>query len=104
MERLGYKVITETDSLRALEIFSAAPDQFDLIITDYAMPNLTGMDFAWGIRRIRPDMPIMLCTGFGESITRDTVKELGLELLMKPYGIKQISEAVRKILDAGKGR
>jgi PAS domain S-box-containing protein len=101
--RFGYKVTAETDSLRALEVFSARPDEFDLVITDYTMPNLTGMEFAKKVRRIRPSMPIILCTGFSEKITPDCVKELGIELLMKPYGLRQISEVVRRILDAGKG-
>jgi len=103
LERLGYKVRTETDSLRALEVFSAAPDEFDLIITDYTMPNLTGIDFANEVRRIRPDMPVMLCTGFSDKINPHSLKELGVELLMKPYALRQISEAVRKVLDARKG-
>ena len=103
LEHLGYKVTAEIDSLRAIEVFSAGPDDFDLIITDHTMPNLTGMDLAKEVRRIRPDMPIILCTGFSEKITPDSVKELGIELLMKPYGLRQISEAVRKILDTRKG-
>jgi PAS domain S-box-containing protein len=103
LEELGYKVTTETDSLRALEVFSARPNEFDLIITDYTMPNLTGLDLAKKIRRLRPDIPILLCTGFSEKITPNSVKELGIGLLMKPYGMGQISEAVRKILDAQKG-
>ena len=96
LKRLGYKVTTETDSLRALEVFSAGPDEFDLIITDYAMPNLTGIALAREIRRIRPDMPILLCTGYSEKITSDSVRELGIELLLKPYRLRQISEVVRK--------
>jgi PAS domain S-box-containing protein len=103
LERLGYKVTAETDSLRALEVFSTKSDEFDLIITDYTMPNLSGLDFAGEVLRIRPNMPIMLCTGFSEKITPDSVKELGVELLMKPYSLRQISEAVRKILDSRKG-
>ena len=66
----------ETDSLRAIEVFSARPDKFDLIITDYTMPNLTGMDLLEEVRRIRPDIPIILCTGFSERITPDSAKEL----------------------------
>ncbi len=72
-------------------------------MTDYTMPKLTGLDLAREVLRIRPDMPIMLCTGFSEKITTDSVKGLGMGLLMKPYGMSQISEAVRKILDAQKG-
>ncbi len=100
LERLGYKVTSQTDSVKALEIFRSSPDKFDLVITDYTMPNLTGMDLAKEVRRVRPDMPIMLCTGFSEKITPDSVKELGLGFLMKPYGMRQMSEAIRKILDA----
>ena len=103
LERLGYKVTSQTDSVKALEIFRSNPDEFDLVMTDYTMPKLTGLDLAREVLRIRPDMPIMLCTGFSEKITTDSVKGLGMKLLMKPYGMSQISEAVRKILDAQKG-
>jgi PAS domain S-box-containing protein len=102
LERLGYKVTSQTDSVKALEVFRLSPDQFDLVITDYTMPNLTGIDFAKEVSRVRPDMPILLCTGFSEKITPDSVKEFGVVLLMKPYGMRQISEAIRKILDERK--
>ena len=103
LERLGYKVTGQTDSVTALEVFRSSPDEFDLVITDYTMPNLTGMDLAKEVRRIRPDIRIMLCTGFSEKITPDHMKELGVGLLMKPYGMRDISEAIRKTLDARKG-
>ncbi len=102
LERLGYKVTSQTDSASALEIFWSNPDEFDLLITDYTMPKLTGLDFAREARRIRPDMPILLCTGFSEKITSERMKELGMGLLMKPYGMREISEEVRKILDERK--
>ena len=103
LKRLGYKVTSRTDSVDALEVFHSNPDEFDLLITDYTMPKLTGVDFAREVRRIRPDMPILLCTGFSEKITHESAKELGVVLLMKPYGMRQISVEVRKILDARKG-
>ncbi len=103
LEHLGYNVTSQTDSVTALEVFRSSPDEFDLVITDYTMPKLTGLDFAMEVLRIRPDMPIVLCTGFSEKITPDSVQELGVELLLKPYGMRQISEMVRKILDAQKG-
>jgi signal transduction histidine kinase/ActR/RegA family two-component response regulator len=103
LEHLGYNVTSQTDSVKALEVFRSSPDEFDLVITDYTMPKLRGLDFAMEVLRIRPDMPIVLCTGFSEKITPDSVKELGVELLLKPYGVRQISEMVRKILDAQKG-
>jgi PAS domain S-box-containing protein len=102
LEHLGYKVTPQTDSLKALEIFRSNPDEFDLLITDYTMPKLTGLDFAREVLRIRPDMPVLLCTGYSEKVTPDSMKELGVRFLMKPYGMRQISEEVRKILDAKK--
>ena len=103
LEHLGYRVTSQTDSVSALEVFRLSPDEFDLVITDYTMPKLTGLDLAREVLRIRPDIPILLCTGFSEKITPDHMKELGMGLLMKPYGMRQISEEVRKILDARKG-
>jgi CheY-like chemotaxis protein len=103
LERQGYKVTCETDSSFAIEKFKANPNGFDLVITDYTMPHLTGVDLAREARRLRPDIPILLCTGLGERITPEKVKEFGMELLMKPYGLRQLSEKVRKILDSRKG-
>ncbi|MGA7642981.1 MAG: response regulator, partial [Syntrophobacteraceae bacterium] len=93
----------QTDSMKTLEVFRSTPHEFDLLITDYTMPKLTGLDLAGEVRRIRPDMPFLLCTGFSEKITHAGVKELGMELLMKPFNMVQISQAVRKILDEQKG-
>jgi CheY-like chemotaxis protein len=99
-EQLGYDVTPETDSLRALEIFRSRPGEFDLIITDYTMPNLTGIDLSKEIRLIQPDIPIILCTGFSEKVTEKGAMDLGVELAMKPFGMKQIAELVRKVLPA----
>ncbi|MGO9371800.1 MAG: PAS domain S-box protein [Syntrophobacteraceae bacterium] len=99
-EELGYDVTPETDSLRALEIFRSRPGEFDLIITDYTMPNLTGIDLSKEIRRIEPDIPIILCTGFSEKVTEKGAMDLGVELAMKPFSMKQIAELVRKVLPA----
>ncbi len=101
--QLGYKLTSRTDSVDALEVFRSSPDEFDLVITDYTMPKLTGLDFASELMRLRHDIPILLCTGFSEKMTSGHVKELGIELLMKPYNVRQISQAVRRILDARKG-
>jgi len=103
LECLGYKVTSQTESVKALEVFRSSPDDFDLVITDYTMPKLTGLDFAREVLRIRPDIPVLLCTGFSEKITPDSVKGLGMGLLMKPYGMREISEMVRKTLDTRKG-
>jgi len=99
LKRLGYKVTPDTNSLHTLEIFRSRPGEFDLIITDHTMPNLTGTDLIREIRRIRPDMPIILCTGFSEEVTRETAADLGVELIMKPFEITQFAELIRKVLD-----
>ena len=102
LEGLGYKVTPETNSLRALEIFRSRPGEFDLIITDYTMPKLTGTDLSKEIRQIRPDIPIILCTGFSEKVTATIAVDLGVELVMKPFSMKQIAESIRKVLRAQK--
>ena len=100
LERLGYRVATQISSLDALETFQANPDSFDLLITDYTMPKLTGMDLADAVRRLRPQMPIILCTGFSEKVTGREIEIRALELLMKPFNIKQLAGLVRKVLDS----
>jgi PAS domain S-box-containing protein len=99
LERLGYQVTSETDSLRALELFHADADRFDLIITDCTMPQLTGTDLAKEIRRIRPGIPIVMCTGFSEKVTPSTNAEFAVELIMKPFVARDIACLVRKLLD-----
>jgi PAS domain S-box-containing protein len=99
LERLGYKVTSSADSVIALELVQAGPCDFDLIITDFTMPKMTGLDFTREVRQILPHIPILLCTGFSEKITRRSLEELEVGLLMKPYGMKQLSETVRKVLE-----
>jgi two-component system, cell cycle sensor histidine kinase and response regulator CckA len=97
---LGYKVVATTRSLKALEVFKARPDRFDLVITDYTMPAITGIDLARELLKIRGDIPIILCTGYTEAISADRVKEHGFkELLMKPMTKTDLAETVRRVLD-----
>jgi CheY-like chemotaxis protein len=98
LQRLGYKVSAETNSQRALEVFRSGPDEFDLVITDYTMPKLTGTDLSTQMRRIRSDIPIILCTGFSENVTERVAADLGVELVMKPYSMKHIAKLIRKVL------
>ncbi len=97
---LGYQVTPASDGLHALEIFRARSDQFDLLITDYTMPEMTGIDLVKEIRWIRPDIPAILCSGFTEKLTANTAMELGVELIMKPFSVKDLAQVVRKVLDA----
>ena len=98
LERLGYQVTPATGGMQALELFRANADRFDLIITDSSMPDMTGTDLAREIHRIRPGIPIIMCTGFTEKVAPDTATEFG-GLIMKPYVAKDIAELVRKLLD-----
>ena len=100
LRRLGYQVTALGDSKEALKLFSEEPSQFDLIITDQTMPGLTGLRLAQKILELRPDMPIILCTGHSDSINSESVKEIGIrQLLNKPLSKRELGEAVRSVLD-----
>ena len=74
-----------------------------MLISDYTMPEPPGLYFAGKVLSIRPDMPIVLCTGLIKKITPDSMKKLEVELLIRPCGMRQISDTVPKILDVRKG-
>jgi PAS domain S-box-containing protein len=97
--KLGYEVEAKTSSPEALELFRTQPDQFDLVMTDMTMPKMTGEKLAKEIMTIRPDIPIILCTGYSEQITEEKAKELGIkEFAMKPIRIHDIATTIRKAL------
>jgi CheY-like chemotaxis protein len=100
LERLGYTVTTCTDSPNALKIFTADPGKFDLIITDMSMPNIPGDILAARLISIRPDIPILLCTGLSETISKEETAFLGIKgFLLKPVSIKALSDKIRETLD-----
>ncbi len=99
LERLGYEVEVRNNGTEALAAFQAEPDKFDVVITDQTMPKMTGEVLAKELLSIRPDIPIILCTGFSELIDKDKAKALGFrELAMKPLAIHDLGESVRKAL------
>ena len=103
LERLGYQVTSRTGSLEALEVFHASPDKFDLVITDFAMPNMAGDKLAMELLKIRPDIPILLCTGFSENMSEEKAFSSGLAgFLMKPFAISDLSQKIRDVLDINK--
>jgi len=103
LSRLGYRVTEQIKSLNALKIFKANPDNFDLVITDMTMPNMTGDQFAKEILSIRPDIPIIICTGFSERINKEHAKVIGVKgFLMKPVVKFDMAQMVRKVLDESK--
>jgi PAS domain S-box-containing protein len=100
LERLGYDVVTKTDSIEALKLIQANPAEFDLVITDLTMPNMAGDALAQEIMRIRPDVPIILCTGFSKRLSEEKAKALGIRAFVnKPILKPEIADTVRKVLD-----
>jgi PAS domain S-box-containing protein len=103
LEMLGYVVDIRISSLEALELFKAMPDQFDLVITDMTMPHMTGDILAQELIKIRPDIPVILCTGFSEKIARGKAEVMGIKaFLMKPLLKEEMSRTVRMVLDEAK--
>ena len=103
LERLGYRVTSHTNSLDALNAFWADPDAFDMVITDMTMPNMTGDQLTKALISIRPDLPVIICTGFNERINEKKAESIGIKgFLMKPVLRSQMARTVRKVLDEAK--
>jgi two-component system cell cycle sensor histidine kinase/response regulator CckA len=99
LEDLGYAIDARTSPTEALELVKEAPDRYQLIITDMIMPKMTGEKLTKEIRKIRPDMPIILWTGFSENISADTLSKIGIsEVLLKPITLSHLANTVRKVL------
>ncbi len=100
LERLGYTVETRENPLDALEDFRAQPENYDLVITDMTMPKMTGSELAVHLMHIKPDIPIILCTGYSETMSEEKAKSLGIkEFIMKPIEKKSFANSIRQVLD-----
>jgi CheY-like chemotaxis protein/two-component sensor histidine kinase len=98
--QLGYEVAARYSSADALEFFQAQPERFDLVITDQTMPHMTGTDLAKEMLKIRPDIPIIICTGFSAVIDVARAKKIGIKaFLMKPVALQQLAEEIHKLLN-----
>ena len=103
LERLGYKVTPKTDSEEALEEFAALPEKYDLVITDMTMPKMTGDQLARKLMDIKPDIPVILCTGFNETITEEKALAMGIDsFIMKPIVKDELADTIRTVLDSPK--
>ncbi len=101
LEQLGYHVTYETDGMAALELFRSRPRAFDLIITDQAMPTMTGEHLARELMRIQPDIPIILCTGYSSRIDAEKAGFLGIgAFIMKPVDKEDLAMTIRRVLDS----
>ena len=101
LRRLGYEVVVCTSSAEALAVFRAAPQRFDLVITDQTMPHLTGEGLAQAVRRLRPEMPIILCTGFSHVMHAERARELGIDaFVLKPLAMQELAQTIAQVLAA----
>jgi CheY-like chemotaxis protein len=104
LENLGYHVTPLTSSLEALAAFQTNPHDFDMVITDMNMPKMTGDQLARELNSIRPDIPVIICTGFSTRIDKKRAELTGIKgFLMKPVIKSDIAKMVRKVLDNAKG-
>ncbi len=101
LESRGYRVTTRPGSAEALETFTANPDSFDLVVTDFTMPNMTGLGLSGKILSVRPEIPIIMCSGFSEQMDPEKAKAAGIkEYFIKPVGKSELIRTIRRILDA----
>jgi PAS domain S-box-containing protein len=100
LERLGYTIETKINPVAALELFQSNPDHFDLVITDMTMPQMTGIKLSVKLLAVRPDIPIIVCTGHSHLIDEEKVKALGIaDYVIKPVTRKNLAKTIRKVLD-----
>ncbi len=97
--RAGYEVIGRTSSIEALEAFRENPDRFDLVITDMTMPQMTGLELSREILQLRPDIPIIICTGYSEALSPEKIREMGIrDSLMKPVLASDMTATIARVL------
>jgi len=100
LERLGYQVKSTTKPVEALEWFRADPDQFDVIITDMTIPRMTGDRLTKEILTIRPEMPVIICTGYSERMSAKKAEALGVsKYIEKPIDLRNLASALREVLN-----
>ncbi len=103
LQKEGYTVTAEADPFNALKIFKNSQTSIDLVISDVSMPGMTGDELAVKILKINPKLPIILCTGYSENVTRDYIQQLGIKTLInKPIMPKELARMIRHILDKEK--
>ena len=100
LERHGYKVVSTTDPTAALELFTENPADFDMVITDMAMPVITGVELSKKILLIRPDIPVILCSGYSDAIDASKAKAMGFSsYIEKPMKLRQLAAHIRDVMD-----
>ncbi len=101
LEKLGYNVISHAQAQDALELYSDLPDQFDLLITDYRMPGMNGAELCEEIKKINPDFPVIMCSGFSSDFGKEDAKSLGIGLFVrKPLLKKDFAQLIETALSS----
>ena len=104
LERFGYQVVQHTSSVETLKTFCKTPEKFDMVIMDMSMPTMSGDKLAVELLKIRPDIPILLCTGFSETVTEEKAALLGIKgFLIKPITMNMFAQKIRHVLDEAEG-
>ncbi len=104
LENLGYEVTVKTSSKETLDVFSQCPDEFDLLMTDQIMPEMTGTELISNVRSIRPDIPVILTSGFSEVITKEKGDEIGISgYVRKPYVLRDLGMTIRQVFEEAQG-
>jgi CheY-like chemotaxis protein len=99
LDRLGYRVDAYTRASEALQAFRSAPARFDLVLTDLSMPGASGIDFARSVLEIRPELPVVLTTGYIDPADLDRVQRIGVrEVILKPATIEEMGRSFRRLL------
>jgi signal transduction histidine kinase len=99
LRMLGYNVTAVNNSRKALRLLAQTPDQFDLLITDMTMPNMSGDRLAVEAKKIKPQIPIILCTGFSKKMSKEKARAIGIDaFLMKPVALEDMAETIRVVL------
>jgi CheY-like chemotaxis protein len=100
LEKLGYKVTITTNSISAFEEFKKGPDKYSLLVTDQSMPNMSGTELAFMLKEIRPELKVIIITGFAENLSDEVISKSGIsEVILKPMIFDDFSKIIRRVLD-----
>jgi len=100
LENLGYKVTISSNSISALEEFKREPDRYSLLVTDQSMPNISGTDLAIMMKEIRPELRVIIITGYADNLSDETLSQSGIsEVILKPMILDDFSKIIRRVLD-----
>ena len=99
LQRLGYQVTGCTSPEEALEMFRSGPRNFDIVVSDLSMPEMSGVDLARELLQIRPGMPILIASGYFGPADNERARSLGLpDLLLKPNTIEKLGQVLHEVI------